>query len=362
MLSALVMRLPFEEDMLKASANPPMLSSKSKVQYDLIISLLEQFPLEAIRRTTRERILDTCLLLDIAGFSRVRSLMRRLWKFGNAGSFMATDCKAVKLLFANPGAADIFRRVLNHAFVNRDQQKTKEYLTSLVRMNYSLLKGAKRGDGLSAGVVEMSWVVITELWKFRTEERINFGDLEKMRKRFLEILAKIVGSRERVDAAALKYWRQVWELERDDRVVAQKIAAEVAGRITEAWGHRPPDADIVVGTLGVVCTVAESAEDVMNVTAFSVVSSQMLNGERDVDLLRHYTGLVDRLDIPAHREVSKRVVDACFSEEIGGDHIWELFKILINAIKSELSPCCGLLGIPLTNDRTRNFRGALCLH
>jgi len=324
--------------MSKAVANPLKLSSKNKDQYDFIISSLELFPLESIKRTTRERILDACLFLDIAGFSRVRSLMQRLWKVGNAGSFMATDCQAVRLLFVNPGAADIFRRILSHAFVNRDQEKTKEYLTTLIRMNYSLVKDAKKGDGLSAGELQMSWVVITELWNFRSEVGINSGELEEMRKALLELLAKTVGSKKRVDAAALEYWRQVWDLERDDRDAGQKIAAEVAGRVAEMWAYEVPDADIVVETLGVVCTVAESVEDVMNVTAFSVVSSQVLKGERDADLLRHYKGVVDRLDIPTHREVSRRVVSSRFSDEIGGGHIWELFKILINAVKSELSP------------------------
>jgi hypothetical protein len=335
LLSALVSGLsPFytaSEDMSSAIKNPPSVTPENMGIYEFIVSCIQQYPLEAMKRTTRERILDTCLLLDISGFSYVRPLMHRIWKVGNAASFMATDCQAIKRLFAVSGAADIFRRILSHSFVNRDQQKNKAYLKELLQMNYKILKGSKKGD-LTAGELEMSWVTITEFWKFKDDASIT-GDLDKMRKKYMQLLTKSMDSMEQIDARALKYWRETWELERDDREAAEALTAQVAGRTAKAWSQGTADVNTAVESVGVVCAVADSVDDVMNATAFTVVAADLLDGERQADILRHYQSAIDRLNISTHREVTRRVVDSCFSEDVG-DRIWELFKILINTIKS----------------------------
>jgi hypothetical protein len=320
--------------MLTAISNPPSMTPENESKYDFIVSCLLQFPLEALKRTAREKVLDTCLLFDIAGCSLVRPLMYKLWKVGNAGSFMTTDCQAIKKLFVHPGAAPIFRRLLSHAFVNRDQEKTRDFLTALLQMTCSTIESATKGNGLTAGEFEMSWVVITEFWKFRTDE--NYANLDKMRKKFLEQLTKVLDSR-KLEAEILKYWRDVWEVERDDRTAAEKLVVEVVGQITKGWSNGKEDADYVVEAVGLVCSVAENVDDVMNVTAFAVVASDRLLGKRDPDILQHYKSTIDRLDVSAHREITRRVVGASLSSEVS-NHLWSLAKLLINSIKSTFTP------------------------
>jgi hypothetical protein len=335
--------------MPSAIKNPLGVAPENRDRYEFIISCMQQYPLEAMKRTSREKILDICLLLEISGFSYVRSLMHRIWKVGNAASFMATDCRAVKRLFAVPGAANIFRRILAHTFINRDQEKYKAYLKELLQMNYKIIKGSKKGEGPSAGELEMAWITITEFWKFKDDDSIT-GDLEKMRKQYLQLLTKAMDSTKKIDASVLKYWRETWELERDERDAAEALTAKVAGRTVKAWSKGVSDADAVVESVGVVCSVAESVDDVMNVTAFAVVAVDLLNVERRAEILRYYRCTIDRLDIPAHREVTRRVVDSCFSQDMG-DNIWELFMILVNTIKSISSLPHGFL-IKANIDRT----------
>lgn len=65
--------------------------------YEFLLESITRYPLEAIKRTTRERILDTLVLLDAAlDIARVygpvrdgvKGLVERLWTLGNAGSFL----------------------------------------------------------------------------------------------------------------------------------------------------------------------------------------------------------------------------------------------------------------------------------
>ncbi|KAA8906110.1 Urb2/Npa2 family-domain-containing protein [Sphaerosporella brunnea] len=340
LLSALILGLaPFYSvsgDMSSAIKNPPRFDPENKDSYEFIVSCIQQYPLEAMRRTSREKILDICLLLDVSGFSYVRPLMYKIWKVGNGASFMATDCRVIKRLFAVPGATNIFRRILNHIFLNRENEKNKAYLKELIEMNHKILKGSKKGEGLSAGDLEMAWVTITEFWKFKNDESIA-GDLEKMRKKYLQLLMKSLDSEKQINAKALNYFRETWELERDDREDAKALAAKVVGKTAAAWSTGVVDADSAVESLGVVCAVAESVEDVMNVTAFAVVAAETLKGERQADILRHYQSTIERLDIPTHREVTRRVVDSWFSEDVG-DNIWEPFMVLINNIKKPETP------------------------
>ncbi|KAF8251268.1 hypothetical protein K440DRAFT_659035 [Wilcoxina mikolae CBS 423.85] len=337
--SALISNLsPFStatEDMSTATSNPPSIIPENESKYDFIVSCLLQFPLEALRRTAREKVLDTCLLFDIAGCLLVRPLMYKLWKIGNAGSFMSTDCHAIEKWFVHPGAAPTFRRLLSHAFVNRDQEKTGDFLKALLQMTYSTIKSATEGKGFSAGELEMSWVVITEFWRFRADE--GYTDLEEMRKQFLEQLTKILDSRE-MEAEILKYWRDVWELERDDRTAAEKLVVRVVGQITKEWSEDKEDADRVVEAFGLACSVAESVDDVTNVTAFAVVAFDRLGRKRDADILRHYKSTIDRLDISTHRGLTQWVVDACLSSSDIGNHTWSLAKLLINSIKKPDTP------------------------
>ncbi|KAF8545317.1 Urb2/Npa2 family-domain-containing protein [Trichophaea hybrida] len=336
--SALILNLsPFStatKDMSTATSNPPSITPENESRYDFIVTCLLQFPLEALRRTAREKALDTCLLLDIAGCLLVRPLMYKLWKIGNAGSFMSTDCHVIEKWFVRPGVTPTFRRLLSHAFVNRDQEKTRDFLTALLQMTYSTVKCATEGKSLNAGELELSWVVITEFWRFRADE--GYTDLEEMRKQFLEQLTKILDSRE-TEAEILKYWRDVWELERDDRTPAEKLVVRVVGQITKGWSEDKEDADRVVEAFGLACSVAESVDDVTNVTAFAVVAFDRLDRKRDIDILQHYKSMIDRLDISTHRGLTQWVVDACLSSDIC-NHTWSLAKLLINSIKKPDTP------------------------
>jgi hypothetical protein len=334
MVAALTMSLsPFAaaaEDIPSALANPPSTEPSAEPKYKFIISCLRQFPLEALRRPLREKILDVCLLLDIAGFSFVRPLMRKLWRVGNASSFLAVNCEAVKEWFSHTGAADIFRRLLGHAFVNRENNKVKEYLRGLLAMASKLIRNVKP-EGLTAGQQEMSWVIVTEFWKFRQEEFLGAGAVEKMRSKVLEQLTRSLGAGVQINATALKYWREIWELERDDTQNASKLACKIAQRVTQTAGDRP-DGETLLESLGAVCAIAQDLDDAINATAFAAAVAGWLRDEPRIEVTHHYQSMVGRLDMQTHRDLTRRVVDACFSDV--GDATWELLKVLVNSIKS----------------------------
>lgn len=66
-------------------------------RYKFLLESIASYPLEAIKRVTRERILDALVLLDaglkvggVHGHARngVKRLVERLWGLGNASSFL----------------------------------------------------------------------------------------------------------------------------------------------------------------------------------------------------------------------------------------------------------------------------------
>lgn len=72
-------------------------------RYEFLVESITSYPLEAIKRVTRERILDALVLLDagleageVHGRVRgmVKGLVKRLWGLGNASSFLVGrfDC------------------------------------------------------------------------------------------------------------------------------------------------------------------------------------------------------------------------------------------------------------------------------
>lgn len=68
-------------------------------QYEFLLESIAQFPLEAIKRVTRERILDLLVVLD-AGLGVemthehlrdvVKGIVQKLWGLGNASSFLVS--------------------------------------------------------------------------------------------------------------------------------------------------------------------------------------------------------------------------------------------------------------------------------
>lgn len=72
--------------------------------YIFLIQSISNFPLEAIKRTVRERILDVLVLLDSSlkkeGSSvllrdAVKGLVARLWALGNASSFLVSGITSI---------------------------------------------------------------------------------------------------------------------------------------------------------------------------------------------------------------------------------------------------------------------------
>lgn len=66
-------------------------------QYEFLVESITSYPLESIKRVTREKILDTLVLLDagleVCGVHEcvrdgVKGLVERLWGLGNASSFL----------------------------------------------------------------------------------------------------------------------------------------------------------------------------------------------------------------------------------------------------------------------------------
>ncbi|KAI5820155.1 Urb2/Npa2 family-domain-containing protein [Pyronema omphalodes] len=333
-LAALIANLaPFTvstEEMSAKVAKPPKVGADAGAKYDFIISCLLQYPLEALKRASRERILDASLLLDIAGYSNVRPLMFKLWRMSATSAFMATDCQAIKAWFQHPGVAPTFRRLLSHAFVNREQGKTKEYLNSLLELTSSTVKSKK----LTAGELEMCWVVITEFWTHKTDE--DTKSLEKIRGKFLERLAKLLEA-DRFEPAHLKYWRDVWALERDDRDSAVKLVARITGNVVQSWQDGTSDSDRVVEAVGLVCAVSESIEDMLNTTAFTLVATESIADSQQSELLRFYQNLLTRLPVSVHRELTLQLVNAALSPE-GTTHTWSLVHLLITSTTKPDSP------------------------
>lgn len=309
---------------------PPKVKGDAGAKYDFIVSCLLQYPLEALKRASREKILDACLLLDIAGYSSARPLMFKLWRMSATSAFMATDCQAIQAWFEHSGVAPSFRRLLSHAFVNRDQDKTKEYLSSLLELTASTVKSKK----LTAGELEMSWAVITEFWPHKTEN--DAKSLEKIRGKFLERLAKLLEAG-KLEPEHLKYWRDVWALERDDRESAVKLVSRVTGNIIKSWQDGTSDSDRVVEAVGLVCAVSESIEDMMNTTAFTLVAAESISESQQSDLLHHYKNLLIRLPISVHRELTLQLVNAALSPE-GTSHTWSLVHLLITSTTKPDSP------------------------
>lgn len=107
-LAALITKLVSFADMLRDVKNSfqdirqrkDILISKSGLdQYEFLLKSIAQFPLEAIKRVTRERILDLLVVLD-AGLGVelthehlrdvVKGIVQKLWGLGNASSFLVS--------------------------------------------------------------------------------------------------------------------------------------------------------------------------------------------------------------------------------------------------------------------------------
>lgn len=365
-----------------------MVGSKSAIvapaeleRCSFVASCLLHFPLEALRRPQRERLLDACLPLDGASCAAVRPLVHRLWRLGNAGSRMATDFEAVRRWFcsqppaATTTAADTLRRLLSHACANRDpHDKTRRFLAGLLAMASSTIdrldavaRETEPESELEMDVelemeLELCGVVITELWPHRPEMAGCGGDgsgsLVQLRRRFLQHAPRRAASR-------LRHWRQVWELDRDDgRPAACQLAAALAAQTAAAW-HRDPGGttDGVAETIRLLCSVAESADDAVNVTALVLAALTQLppaaaatdtNADADVDadadadaVLRHYAAAIARLGTATHRLVTCQVVDAAVSAPELGGPVWSLVTILTNDIQSSSPPLPSSL-LPLT--------------
>lgn len=329
------------EDMQSAIVNTqPLEHLNSEPRFEFIISCLQSCPVGALRRQPRERLLDICLLMDISGYRFVQPLMKKLWRVCNAGSFMATDLGAIGKWAQVSGGSAILRQILRHTFPNRYQEIGEGYLKGLVKLSNALMRRAKKGESLSAGQLEMTWVIIVDFSRLQEDCPYRFV-LEKTRILFLELLTNLLSDpKNSLDTGnILKYWREIWSLKRDDKTSALALVSKVIGRVVATQRQlqiQQLGADVLMESLGMACAVADEADEAMNATALGVVVTGLLDSGRRADALRHYKSMADRLDITTHRNVIRKIVDDMFSDI--DDEIWGLFKNLVIAIQKPISP------------------------
>jgi len=186
-------------------------------QYIFVIDSIAHYPPEAIKRATRERVLDTLVLLSSSLTStssrlsseldsKILQIMDKLWTLGNASSFLATDSAALVEWTSRQGG-DIARKILRHSFSTKEQERSQGFLANVVRV----------ADQAPLSVVENSRraaVIIEEFWKASEEDAVR-GLKDKLMISLEKFLAEPEGDSGTLpDVNFLQVWRKCWTLER----------------------------------------------------------------------------------------------------------------------------------------------------
>ncbi|RPA95950.1 hypothetical protein L873DRAFT_1812025 [Choiromyces venosus 120613-1] len=192
-------------------------SDKAIEQYVFIIDSIAYYPPEAIKRPTREKILDTLFLLTSSSTfrndkpssqldSKGLQMMNRLWTLGNASSFLATDPTAFVKWATSRYTGAIVRKILRHTFSTKDQERSRQFLASVVKaLEEEAAAGVERSPSAT--------MIIEEFWKAGEQDAVRelkYAVMFNMN-RLLE-----PGSDENIGVhiTILQAWRRCWILER----------------------------------------------------------------------------------------------------------------------------------------------------
>ncbi|KAL7275168.1 hypothetical protein RUND412_001908 [Rhizina undulata] len=328
----------------------PAPSTENLVMYGFVLESISFFPLEAIKRSAREKLLDSLLLLD-AMLQRDTSnvgdvpdkilrLMEKLWGVGNASSFMATDINGLLILFQGAGdRITVGRNLLRHAFTNKDQSKTHEFLTSLINRLVSL-----SGGSLGTGITSLCVVVITEFWKHRDDVLVNPSHgVETLKNELMRRLGSAIKAAEAIGqlSGMINAWRKVYELELDDenmtaearRLVSQLIAkyASRFSLVLEGFGSEAEEKEGVVAVTRLACACARSGDEAVKASALVVaVVDSVDTCSQQERVLDSYRNMLGRLKLEGYREVVEKAVESCFpvNKNVGRGY-WEVLKVLV---------------------------------
>lgn len=289
------------------------------------ISNIYRYPLEALKRQSREQILNIAYLMHINGQSSlVLPLVRKLWKRGNATSYMASCATAFQTYFQQGSAEGPARQLLQHAVLNKDQDKVQEYLRDLVEI----------ARGNITQQPEMCTVIVTELWKMHTETHKRPEALQSIRAELMQALQSQNTSASAVQiptSLRVDLWRQLWELERDSHQDALKLVAGLSGEFVRA------SADTVtepVSAIKLFCAVAESFEELCTTTAFVLHSSRSPKEEHHNQVLASYRSMVQRTDVGVQVAFTLWLTEGCMELSDSSIWSWRLLHEAISALKS----------------------------
>ncbi|KAI5777208.1 Urb2/Npa2 family-domain-containing protein [Geopyxis carbonaria] len=303
---------------------PTFIDASQKERISLILSSIMKYPPETLKRSTREQILDICLLMEAAGHLGTHLLVDRLWRVGNIGSYMAINPTALANYCNTSEGCAVARRIIRYACTNKEQSKIRSYLLGL----FSIVRDSKVNHEWQVG---FTVIIITELWRLRGDGEMNQNLVfEKTRERFLKFLEKGILTGANLSDSYLKAWRDMWMLQRDDRQRALDLVSHISGHIVSGKLH---DYSSVIEGLKIIFVVSEELEEMVRATTLCIFVHENLQNEVERTLLESYGSMIARLDIGAHLELLKRLSNGCVSDELSKSS-WELLRVLIDSLKS----------------------------
>lgn len=255
--------------------------SAGEIQINFLLESFLAFPLEALKRHIREKLLDTLFLMDQSHIPSARAVIERLWAVGNASSYMATVPEALKLWFKNDAIYSselTARRILQHAFETKTQDKSRSYLQGALAVGNHILakpeKAAKHTENL-----ELCYVLITEFWGIREDSAVNQHQvIEGLRTQFLNAIEKALPEDiGHADVQLLRWWRTVWTLDREDATLkegATQLALRIAAAAVPLLKTATTSIDAqraLQEAVEFVCTVADTADAATDATALAFV-------------------------------------------------------------------------------------------
>jgi hypothetical protein len=299
-------------------------STIDRVRIKFIISNISRYPLEALKRQAREHILNIAYLLHINGLSSlVLPLVEKLWRKGNATAYMTTCATAFVTYFQGSSVTRPARQLLQHTVFNKDQNQVQKYLRDLIEIagNYINEQPA------------MCTVVVTELWRLRTEENINRNEaLQSLRVQLMQMLhSRILSSKHVRSFQEADLWRQLWELQRDNRDDALRLIAKLSRDIIR---HPADKLEHPIEMLNLLCAVSETLEDISKTTAFILHASGSLLVENRNQVLLFYRAMVQRLDVEPQVEFTLWLTKGCANLTNSSPWSWMLLQEAISSFKS----------------------------
>lgn len=310
--------------MEKAVADPVPSSMDDMSRIQFAMSNIYKYPLETLKRQSREQVLNVTFLMHMAGHSSAMlPLVEKLWRKGNATAYMTAHAEAFRTYFVHSPATGPARQLLQHAVFNKDQDKVQEYLCDLIEM----------ARGHIQDQPEMCTVIVTELWKLRAEKDINKAKaLENIRLELMRVLHSNVSSAKPLEnLQEVDFWRQLWELERDNRGDALRLVTKLTGDVIRIPMEKLGQP---VEVLNLLCAVSESLEEISKTTAFMLQTSQSLPEEQSRLVLFFYRSMTQRLDFNIQVEFTLWLTKGCASLPSSTAWPWKLLQEAISSMKS----------------------------